>query len=360
MTDTFDLKLTGRPLMDRTPELAAKALAVVMKITPEQALGMLAGRETVIKRNLPADLVPRYLQAIEGAGVEVRAVRTVTAPPPQPAPAPAETVAAAPAPGMIEKAQSGLALLPMEATAEAADDSMRCPACGALQPKRNLCRECGADMARLLAAQEEAKRAPPESPFAPPTAEVRDAVAEAAETETPKPLALSFQGRIGRLRYLAYILPAYLPLFVAGILGGLLAGFGRSGPGVLFAILVGVGAVLSVLMMVRVLVLRLHDLNLSGLWALLPFGVGFLASFAGPTGVMLVSIVFGIGGLALLFLAGGAEANDYGPPPGPNTAWTIAGAVVVLALWLVGTTMSPERFARVGSKPAAAQLAPDH
>ena len=354
MSDTFDLKLTGRTLIDRTPELAAKALAIVMKITPEQALGLVAGRETVIKRNLPADQVPRYLQAIEGAGVEVRAVRTVTAPPS--APAPAQAGAAAPAPSTIERAQSGLALLPMEApAAEVSDDTMRCPACGALQQKRNLCRACGADMPRLLAAQEATKRAPAESPFAPPTAAVRDVLPELAETETPRPFALSFQGRVGRLRYLAYVLPAYVPLMVAGILGGLMAGFGRSGPGVLFVILVGVGAVLSVLMMIRVLVLRLHDLNLSGLWVLLPFGVGALASFAGPTGVLAASAVFGIGGLALLFLAGGSEANDYGPPPGPNTALTVAGAVVVLVLWIAGTVMSPNRFGPVGAKPAAAQ-----
>jgi hypothetical protein len=141
MSDTFDLKLTGNTLPEQPREIAARALASIMRITPEQALGLLSGRETVIKRNLGPDQVPRYLQAIEGAGVEVRAER-VSAPKPVAAPEPA---AAAP-----------LALVPVQEEAAASADTMRCPACGALQPIRTLCRECGTDMPRMLAAREEA------------------------------------------------------------------------------------------------------------------------------------------------------------------------------------------------------------
>jgi hypothetical protein len=169
MSDTFDLKLTGKTIPEQPREIAAKALAAIMRLTPEQALGLLSGRETVIKRNLNADQVPRYLQAIEGAGVEVRAER-VSAPKPEPA-------AAAPA--------TPLALMPVQDEATASADTVRCPACGALQPVRTLCRECGTDMPRMLAAREAAgsaqtaaARSTAANPFLPPSARVDDVSAD--------------------------------------------------------------------------------------------------------------------------------------------------------------------------------------
>lgn len=282
MSDFFDVKLTGNTLPEYPRELAAKALAAIMRITQDQALGLLSGQQTVIKRNLDADQVPRYLQAMEGAGVEVRAERT--APPPDPVAVP-------------QLATAPMALVPIQTNETPAIETIKCPACGAVQPKRNLCRDCGADMPRMLAAQAEAKREPA-SPFAPPTASVRDVAKESAETETPSPLALSFQGRIGRLRYLAYTIPAYLPIFVGALVGGIFGGF--SHPGVGFAIFVGIGALASLVLFIRILVLRLHDLNLSGLWILLPFAVGFLGAFAGPTPLLAVAAIIGLGSLALV------------------------------------------------------------
>jgi hypothetical protein len=170
MSDTFDLKLTGNTLPEQSREIAAKALASIMRITAEQALGLLSGRATVIKRNLDPDQVPRYLQAIEGAGVEVRAER-VSAPKPVAAPEPA---AAAP-----------LALVRVQEEADTSADTMRCPACGALQPIRTLCRECGTDMPRMLAAREDAgsaqtaaARSTAANPFLPPSARVDDVSAD--------------------------------------------------------------------------------------------------------------------------------------------------------------------------------------
>lgn len=329
MTDTYNVKLTGTTLPDRPRELAAKALAAVMRITPEQALNLLSGRETIVKRNLDADQVPRYLQAIEGAGVEVRAERV--APPPKP-----------------PEALAPLALTPIDDAIDA--DIIKCPSCGASQPKRNLCRECGADMPRQLAAQEEAKRNPPgQSPFAPPTAMVRDVATSASETETPRPFAMSFQGRVGRVRYLAYCLPAYVPMLIGALVGGFFFGVAHSKTA--FAIFFGLGSLATMVLAIRVVVLRLHDINRSGWWILAPVPIGVVAAISGVVGLVLVALFVGLGSLALLFWPGSAEDNDFGPPAGENTVWTTIGAVVMILLSATGNTMSS--MAKFGDKAPA-------
>lgn len=333
MTDTYNLKLTGATLPDRPRELAAKSLADVMRIAPEQALGLLSGRETIIKRGLDPDQVPRYLQAIEAAGVEVRAERVS---PPAPVTSP-------------EPAAVPLALVPAQDETEAAADTMRCPACGALQPIRTLCRDCGTDMPRMLAAQEEAKRNPPgQSPFAPPTAAVRDVAANFAETETPSPLAFSFRGRIGRLRYLAYCLPAYVPMLIGALIGGIFLGIAHSS--VAFGLFFGLGSLATIVLGLRVVVLRLHDVNRSGWWILVSIPLGLLAVASSTLGVLMLGL-FGICSLALLFWPGSAEDNDYGPPPGENTVWTTVGAIAMIVLSVAGNSMSP--MAKFGGKSPA-------
>ena len=122
--------------------------------------------------------------------------------------------------------------------------------------------------------------------------------------------ALSTDGRIGRLRYLAWsmvLMLACLPLFgvaagffaVSEILGGLLM------------VVVGIAvAVVGIMFGVQ----RLHDIGWSG-WLLL---------------VTLVPVVGGVFSLLLFIIPGSSEANRFGPPPPPNST-----AVKVLAgLWL--------------------------
>jgi uncharacterized membrane protein YhaH (DUF805 family) len=323
MADTYDLRLTGSTLPDRSREPAATALAAVMRITPEQALKLLSGRETIIKRNLGADQVPRYLRAIEAAGVEVRAERT--APP--------------------SRADEPLALIPLDDAATV--ETVVCPACGTEQPKRNLCRQCGTDMPRLLAAKEEAQRDPPaQSPFAPPTAMVRDVAAARTETETPSPLAFSFQGRIGRLRYLAYFLPAYVPMLIGALIGGFFAGIAHSMVG--FTISFGIGALVTMALALRVAVLRLHDINRTGWWLLAPLPLGIIAAVSNTLGIALLVLFAAVFSLALLFWPGSSEDNDYGSPPGENTVWTTVGAIVMILFWIGSNVLSP--MAKFGAK----------
>lgn len=153
----------------------------------------------------------------------------------------------------------------------------------------------------------------PQSPYAPPQSTVGEAVPAFA---TLRPF--SFTGRIGRVRFLAWTMA--LTLVTLGI-GTVLAIFGialigadsTAGlilGGLLLFILLLVLAVISIQFSVQ----RLHDIGWSG-WLWLINLVPFVGSFF-PFVIMVVP--------------GNTTANQYGPPPPPNST-----AVKVLAwLWL--------------------------
>jgi len=244
---------------------------------------------------------------------------------------------------------TSLSLPPLPAAASKLDlvddsgqfsETMECPACGTRQAKRTLCRECGADMPRLSASRREARYQPGENAvYAPPRASVRDSVAAAGET--PRAIGFSLHGRIGRVRWLAYSLSAYLPLFVSVIVGAALAGLGLAAGPLNAALTIG-GALLTIFLSIRLLVLRLHDVNRSGWWCLLWFAGGGVAPFVRrPTMLLLVFALLVLASLALALWPGSRQGNTYGLPPGENTIWTILGAVLMVGLSLIGMTTSP-------------------
>jgi uncharacterized membrane protein YhaH (DUF805 family) len=155
----------------------------------------------------------------------------------------------------------------------------------------------------------------PVSPYAPPRAAVGETFAEYG---TLKPF--SFEGRIGRLRYLAWTMVltlAMLPLVGLGFwlattwllasdsIAGLVVG------GLIAAVVVLAFAFVSIQFNVQ----RLHDLGWSGwLWL-----------------INLVPFVGSIFPFILIIAPGNTGANQYGAPPPRNTT-----AVKLLAsLWLV-------------------------
>ncbi|WP_166365945.1 DUF805 domain-containing protein [Pseudomonas akapageensis] len=146
----------------------------------------------------------------------------------------------------------------------------------------------------------------PPSPYAPPQAPVDQTSAEYGELSV-----LSIEGRIGRLRYLAWTLVLLLTVVAAMGVFSLLFYQSPMFSGLMMAI-----AVLCFLTInIQISVQRLHDLGWSGwLWLL--------------NLVPLVSAVFT---LMLLVLPGNPGPNQYGPPPPPNSV-----AVRILAwMWVV-------------------------
>lgn len=131
------------------------------------------------------------------------------------------------------------------------------------------------------------------NPYTPPLAEVSDV--PPATTGYSQPKVWSASGRIGRLRYLAYLTVAALVMYLG--LGAimLLAMTGASGLAIALMVLIYIPfIVLSVLLLIQ----RSHDMDWSGWTVLLAF-IPFAA-------------------FIWLFKAGTPGANRFGNPPPPN------------------------------------------
>ncbi len=156
--------------------------------------------------------------------------------------------------------------------------------------------------------------AEPDSPYAPPRASVGEKLAEFAPL---KPF--SVEGRIGRLRFLAWTMVLSLvTLPIVGVFAllalGLVAGDSTTGLiiGGIFAFFLFVAfLIVSILFSVQ----RLHDIGWSG-WLWLLNLVPFVGSFF-P--------------LVIMVVPGNTGANRYGPPPPPNST----AVKVLCSLWIV-------------------------
>lgn len=156
--------------------------------------------------------------------------------------------------------------------------------------------------------------AEPDSPYAPPRASVGENLPEFA---TLKPF--SVEGRIGRLRFLAWTMVLSLvTLPIVGVFAllalGLVAGDSTTGLiiGGIFAFFLFIAfLIVSILFSVQ----RLHDIGWSG-WLWLLNLVPFVGSFF-P--------------LVIMVVPGNTGANRYGPPPPPNST----AVKVLCSLWIV-------------------------
>ena len=156
------------------------------------------------------------------------------------------------------------------------------------------------------------------NPYAPPTATVADAVPSSSADFQPIKI-FGTKGRIGRLRYVAYMFGANLILglailtvvFVLSIVLGLsVAASGGAAReeilalakvvGVVLWVVFGIGAALNLVFHIMIGIQRSHDMNLSG-WA-----------------VLLTLIPFVM--LYWMFAPGTKGSNRFGLPPPPNSA----------------------------------------
>lgn len=150
------------------------------------------------------------------------------------------------------------------------------------------------------------------NPYLPPNA----AVADVGDGETGvQPVKFfSSQGRIGRLRYLAYLTFGYFALIAASMAVGALAGF--LGGSNMAAVLGGLMAVPFMVYWALVSIQRSHDMGWNG-WTWL---------------LVLIPFV----GLIWIFKAGTPGRNDYGLPPPPNTTAVRIGAFLFPTIMIIG------------------------
>jgi uncharacterized membrane protein YhaH (DUF805 family) len=173
------------------------------------------------------------------------------------------------------------------------------------------------------------------NPYTPPRAHVDDVLDASAEQQEPS--ILSARGRIGRLRYLAYTIGAYLVLIAAMIPVTLIGASTRSGVGLA---LLATGGILYFVFTIMAAIQRVHDFDWSG-WSVLLFIVPF-ANLAI--------------GLMILFRGGTEGANRFGPPPTPNT-WgvRILGCIAPLAfVGIIAAVALPAYNGYVAKAKAAA------
>jgi uncharacterized membrane protein YhaH (DUF805 family) len=154
----------------------------------------------------------------------------------------------------------------------------------------------------------------PSSPYAPPRANVGESLPAFA---TLKPFGV--EGRIGRLRYLAWSMVLTLvTLPIIGIFALIALGLvgADSTSGLIIGGIVAVFLFLALLIVsIMFSVQRLHDIGWSG-WLWLLTLVPFVGSFF-PFVAMIVP--------------GNTVANRYGPPPPPNST----AVKVLCSLWIV-------------------------
>ncbi|NHZ65111.1 DUF805 domain-containing protein [Massilia genomosp. 1] len=167
--------------------------------------------------------------------------------------------------------------------------------------------------------------------------------------DEPGVFGFSMQGRIGRLRALAYSLMVFMPMVVLAVALPILSPKGKFGAmGV-----IGVGVIVSMFFCLRLMVLRMHDVNLSGKWILgfmLAVGVGGAAG--GPNFTTIGSIIFWLGLMIIYcFIPGTDGDNEFGEAPGPDSTLVKVGAglfIVAQLLSLAGQSKMRSMDTRKG------------
>ena len=282
----FKIVFNGELMPDISLETAKENLARLFKSDLTRINSLFSGGNVDIKRDLSENEADQYLKALQSAGAKVRKEQDLAA-----------------SLSLVETDDHRA-----ESSEVESNVPMTCPKCGHRQSKAIECSACGIVIEKFIARQAMLAENPPEvvsaaaTPYATPKAAVAETLPEFGELK-----AFTTDGRIGRLRYLAWsmvLMLACLPLF--GIAGGFFAASEILGG--LLMVVVGIAvAVVGIMFGVQ----RLHDIGWSG-WLLL---------------VTLVPIVGGVFSLLMFIIPGSTAANRFGPPPPPNSR-----AVKVLAL----------------------------
>ena len=300
----FKVVFTGELIPGFAPETVKENLAKLFKSDIKKIDHLFSSKTVVLKRELKEAEADKYLAALRSAGALVRK----------------ETDLAASLSLVATEEHDNQ---PAPAETGSASSVMTCPKCGHEQVKAAECSACGIIIEKFIARQAqlpkiEAVTAPvaesknsdvpaaASSPYTPPQASVAENLPEHGELKV-----FTTNGRIGRLRYMAWSLSLILLLTAGGILAGI--GFAIT-PAIGY--LLGIAAVIAMLVVgVQIGVQRLHDIGWSG-WLYL---------------LALVPYLGGVFTLVIMILPGSAGANRYGAPPPENTR-----SVKILAcLWIL-------------------------
>jgi uncharacterized membrane protein YhaH (DUF805 family) len=150
------------------------------------------------------------------------------------------------------------------------------------------------------------------NPYAAPRAVVADVYDDEAGVQPVK--LFSAKGRVGRLRYLAYNLGAYLFLVVGGMVLGFIAG--SLGSTTAAGVLGILAAIPYFIFIVLLTIQRSHDMGWTGWTVFLAF-------------IPLVGLVW-------LLNPGTQGGNRFGAPPPPNTTMVKIGGLAFPVIMVIG------------------------
>ncbi|MCW3149603.1 DUF805 domain-containing protein [Stutzerimonas stutzeri] len=275
------------------------ALARLFKTDRTRVEQLFRGGRVALKSGLRSDEADRYLAVLQRAGAYARKEPDQLSLEP-----------------LTNDEQSG-------SGAPGGDEAqMTCPKCGYTQRHQSECSACGIIIDKFLARQAQLAQSvtPPtgsgeHSPYAPPQATVSAPMASQGELRV-----FTIQGRIGRLRYLAWSLAVMFA--VAGLVGiaSIVMAISSTAGLVLMALL-GIGAIV---VNIQIGAQRLHDIGVSA-WLLLLNLVPVLGAFV-P--------------LLMIAIPGKTGPNRYGPPQPPNSFAVKLLSGLWLLLVLVGIVLA--------------------
>ena len=147
--------------------------------------------------------------------------------------------------------------------------------------------------------------------YAAPEAAVRDVMEDEVTLQPVK--VFSSKGRVGRLRYVAYTVAAYLLVMLAGGIGGFVGAATKSD--ILGNVILWGGIAVYLLFLILLTIQRSHDMDWTG-WSAIAALIPFV-------------------GLMWWFKPGTQGVNRFGAQPPPNTlgvkilAWILPGIAII-------------------------------
>jgi len=196
-------------------------------------------------------------------------------------------------------------------------------------------------------SQRESAQQAPTNPYAPPRARVADS--ETQEYGELNPWTV--QGRIGRLRYMAWFNALVLATMAASVVFAAVFN-GVLGASDTLSLVFAIPLMLFVLLCsIRIYAQRLHDMGLSA-WFVL---------------VVCIPIIGTLFLLVMIFWPGNKEENDYGLPPPTNTKGVVLWAfswIFIAIIGIIAAIVLPayhdytQRAAQVSASPMSPPPAP--
>lgn len=237
MDQRYRLVFRGELRQGFLAEDVHRALADQLKLDAARLARLFSGQRIVLKRDVDEERAHRYIRQFAQMGAVLHLE--------------ADAAPAAPA------AQSSAPPTPASPAALHAQERITCPHCGTVQPKAVFCVECSTNMPMGIAARQEADS---QARAAPAATLLHIEAGRGLAEQAPSVLGLRLKGRLSKRGYAMGLAGSFLAgwllvLFVAGK-----PGLGRLALASLAGLVVG-------WFYLRLCVLRFHDINRSGWWA---------------------------------------------------------------------------------------------